>query len=74
VAVSLRRLGDDSNALLLLRVLRRARSSGQLQHSRLLTLTEICEQPSCPTSAPTEHVEVDNSRFQFNGEREDLAP
>jgi hypothetical protein len=42
------RLGDDSNALLLLRFLRRARSRRQLQHSRLLTRTETSEQRNLP--------------------------
>ena len=39
---------DDTNALLLLRFLRGARSSWQLQHSRLLTLTEAGEQYNRP--------------------------
>jgi hypothetical protein len=39
---------DYSNALLFLRFLRRARSSWQLQHSRLLTLTETGEQHNLP--------------------------
>ena len=42
------RLGDDSNALLLLRFLRRARSSWQLQHSRLLSHAELGEQHNLP--------------------------
>src|ERR1700730_4701565 len=42
------RSGDDGNALLLLRFLRGARSSWQLQHSRLLTLTEAGEQYNRP--------------------------
>src|SRR5258708_21203768 len=47
------RLGDDGNALLLLRFLRRARSSRQLQHSRLLTLTEAGEPYNRPAGKLT---------------------
>src|ERR1700676_1041720 len=39
---------DDGNPLLLLRFLRRARSSWQLQHSRLLTHAEPGEQHNLP--------------------------